>query len=195
MLLKVLDYFNERKAFKGMKVLKGIWGFTKIVIIGIVIAIILNTVIIINSDITSGSMLPTLKKGDRLIGSRISYLLSEPERGDVVIFKFPDDESKLYVKRIIGLPGETIIISDGKVYICDGKELEWAYLEEDYLLDSEHTKGDFGPYLIPADSYLMLGDNRENSEDSRYWINTYVNKEQIVAKVLFKYYVKFEWIK
>ena len=195
MLLKVLDYFNERKAFKGMKVLKGIWGFTKIVIIGIVIAIILNTVIIINSDITSGSMLPTLKKGDRLIGSRISYLLSEPERGDVVIFKFPDDESKLYVKRIIGLPGETIIISDGKVYICDGKELEWAYLEEDYLLDSEHTKGDFGPYLIPADSYLMLGDNRENSEDSRYWINTYVNKEQIVAKVLFKYYDKFEWIK
>ena len=86
------------------------------------------------------------------------------------------------LKRVIGLPGETVEIVDGKVYI-NGSDTP---LEEPYL--PEPMEGSYGPYTVPEGSYFMLGDNRNNSRDARYWENKFVKKEKIIAKVLFCYY-------
>ena len=142
-----------------------------------------------NATVPSGSMEPTVMTGDRVIGLRLAYMFSSPKRGDVIVFKYPDDRSVQYLKRIIGLPGEKVEIKDGKVYINDSEEP----LEEEYL--TVVPTDNYGPYFVPEDSYFMLGDNRNNSKDSRYWKNTYVKKEDIVAKVLFGYYPKFYWVK
>ena len=107
-------------------------------------------------------------------------------RGDIVIFKYPDDESVDYLKRIIGLPGETVEIISGKVYI-NGELLDEPYL-------SEEPTGDFGPYQVPEDSYFMLGDNRAVSKDSRYWHNTYVKKDKIIAKAFVMYWPSLKWL-
>lgn len=160
---------------------KEIFGYLRVIVAGIVIAVLLNKFVIINADITSESMRTTLEKGDKLIGLRLSYIFSKPERGDVIIFEYPDDGDKLLIKRVIGLPGEMVIIKDGLVYI-NGSEVP---LEEPYAHGV--SRQDFGPYLIPADCYFVLGDNRDNSKDSRYWKNTYVTKKQIIAKALFRY--------
>ena len=99
-----------------------------------------------------------------------------------MIFKYPDDESQLFIKRVIGLPGETVEIIDGKVYI-DGSETP---LDDSFI--PETMRGSFGPYEVPEDCYFMLGDNRNNSKDSRYWENTFVRFDQIVGKAIIRYY-------
>ena len=90
--------------------------------------------------------------------------------------------SQLYIKRVIGLPGDKVQIIDGKVYINDSE----TPLDEPYL--PEPPEGDYGPYYVPEDSYFMLGDNRNWSKDSRFWTNTYVKKEKVLAKAIFRYY-------
>ena len=154
--------------------------WAKVIVIAVAIALFLNYFVVINSRVPSGSMEPTIETGSRMIGLRLSYTFNDPERGDIIIFKYPDDESVYYVKRIIGLPGETVEIKDGFVYI-DGQ-----ILTEDYLTVT--TEGDFGPYEVPEGCYFVLGDNRNNSHDSRYWTNTYVPEENIVGKALFCYW-------
>ena len=120
---------------------------------------------------------------DRVIGSRLSYHFSDPERGDIVIFKYPDDPSIYYVKRIIGLPGDTIDIVDGAVYL-NGSDtpLDEPYLREPMLPEEPMH------FEVPDNCYFMMGDNRNNSNDARYWQNTYVERDAIIAKVLFRYW-------
>lgn len=162
-----------------------IWEWVKIIITAAVIAWALNTFIIANSRVPTGSMEQTIMTDDRVIGSRLSYLFSEPERGDVVIFRFPDNEKIYYVKRIIGTPGDTVDIVDGHVYLNGSEEP----LTEPYLSEPMRPEPPMH-FEVPEDSYLMLGDNRNYSADARYWKNTYVKKEKIIAKVLFRYFPK-----
>ena len=166
-----------------------IFGWIKVVAIALVVALLINKFVIANALIPSGSMESTIMTGDRVIGLRTSYLFTSPERGDIVIFKNPDDESKLYIKRIIGVPGDKVVISDGLVYINNSE----VPLEEEYL--SVTPKGNFGPYEVPEDSYFMLGDNRNVSKDSRYWENTFVKEEKIIAKAILRYYPSWGLIK
>lgn len=155
--------------------------------IAIVAALLINNFILLNVNIPSGSMQNTIMKGDRVFGFRLAYLFSEPERGDIVIFKWPDDESVNYIKRIIGLPGETVTIRGGKVYINDSD----TPLDEPYLAETPWDQ-DFGPYEVPEGHYFMLGDNRNNSKDSRAWKNTYVARDEILAKAFLKYWKGFQ---
>ena len=157
-------------------------SIVKIVVIAVVFALVFTNFIIINAEVPSGSMRDTIWEGDRLFGFRLAYKFSEPKRGDIIIFKFPDDETQNYVKRIIGLPNDIVQIKNGRVYI-NGEELDEPYIK-DYILDDGETY----TYIVPEDSYFMLGDNRNNSKDSRYWVNTFVKKEKIVAKVVVRYY-------
>lgn len=147
-------------------------------------ALFIKNFIIINAGVPSGSMENTIMTGDRFLGNRLAYIASEPKRGDIVVFKYPDNEEEIYVKRVIGLPGETIVIENGKVYI-DGSEqpLEETYLKEEWTVAA-------GPYTfeVPENSYFMMGDNRNNSWDARYWTNTYVQKEKILGKAMFVYW-------
>lgn len=152
--------------------------------VAMLVAVVLKNYVIINADIPTGSMENTIMPGDRLIGNRLAYLNTEPRRGDIVIFHYPDNEEDLYVKRIIGLPGETVTIEDGRVYIDDSTQpLEERYLKNSWFVST-------GPYHfeIPEGSYLMLGDNRNDSWDARYWENTYVKREKILGKAVVIYW-------
>ena len=127
----------------------------------------------------------TIMTGDRVIGSRLSYRFGDPKRGDIVIFHFPDDPTGTiyYVKRIIGLPGDTVDIIDGKVYLNGFKTpLDEPYIREP--MDPEPP----ARFEVPEDSYFMMGDNRNFSADARRWENKYVKRDKIIAKVLFRYY-------
>jgi len=108
--------------------------------------------------------------------------MKDPERYDIIIFKYPDDESQLFIKRLIGLPGDTVEIRNGKVFI-NGVEDEEANSHV-----PETPTGNYGPYVVPEGSYFMLGDNREHSKDSRFWQNTFVTYDEIVGKAIVRYY-------
>ena len=162
------------------------WIFS--IAIGVIIAVLINRFVLINARVPSASMENNIMTGDRLFGYRLAYVNEEVERGDIVIFKFPDDESQLFIKRVIGLPNETVTIIDGKVYIDDNKEP----LYEPYL--AQEMVGTFGPYEVPENCYFMLGDNRNYSRDSRFWENTYVSKDKILGKALFSYFPKISTI-
>jgi signal peptidase I len=152
--------------------------------IAIATAILLKNYVIINANVPSGSMENTIMPGDDLLGFRLSYLFSEPERGDIVIFKFPDDESQNFIKRVIGLPGEKVVIDDGKIYINDSKTpLDESYLKEEWVIGTGYYE-----FNVPLGCYLVMGDNRNDSNDARYWENTYVTKEEIIGKAEFIYY-------
>ncbi len=163
------------------------------IILAVAIALFLKNCVIANAKVPTGSMLNTIQEGDRIIASRLAYLNDDPERYDIIIFKYPDDESQYFVKRVIGLPGETVNIVNGIVYVTktDGTTIQ---LDDSFVTNCVPV-GNFGPYVVPEDSYFMLGDNRNNSEDSRYWENKYVKKDKIIGKVLFRYYPTISSIK
>ncbi len=155
----------------------------------VIIAIILKSVVFANAVVPTGSMLNTIHEGDRIIASRLAYINEDPQRYDVIIFNYPDDETQIYVKRVIGLPGETVQVVNGVVYVTktDGETIQL----DDSFVTNGTPEGDFGPFEVPADSYFMMGDNRNSSWDSRFWNNKFVNKEKILGKVKFKYYPSF----
>ncbi len=163
-------------------------SWIKTIAMAVVIAVLINSFVIVNATVPTGSMENTIMPGDRIIALRLTYYVSSPERGDIVVFRYPDDESVLYVKRVIGLPGETVEVKDGEVYINNSD----TPLDDSFV--KEQPLGDFGPYEVPEDCYFMMGDNRNNSQDSRYWVNKYVEKDKILGKVYFKYYKGFEFL-
>lgn len=158
-------------------------AWAKTIGVALVLAFVINKGIIVNATVPSASMESTIMVGDRLIANRLAYLRAEPERGDVITFRFEEDEGKMYVKRLIGLPGDLVEIIDGKVYI------DSIALEEPYL-NAELDTRSFGPYIVPEDHYFFLGDNRTNSRDSRLWENPYIDREALKGKVILGYYPK-----
>lgn len=158
-----------------------------VIVLALVVALFINFVIIINSTVPTGSMENTIMPGSRMIGLRVSYWFNDPQRGDIVVFKYPDDPSQIFVKRVIGLPGETVEIIDGVTYI-DGEELDEPYINPNYALTKNLESEDYGPYIVPEKSYFVMGDNRGNSKDARFWTNTYVQKKAILGKALFVYW-------
>ena len=138
------------KKYEGPSMMEELWEYVKMIVFVVVIVFIINNVLLINARIPSESMEKTIMTGDRVFGNRLAYMTKDPERFDIVIFKFPDDESQLFIKRVIGLPGETVTIKDGKVYINDSEEP----LDDSFV--AETPGGDFGPYKVPEGSYLCL---------------------------------------
>jgi signal peptidase I len=132
--------------------------------------------------IPAASMMPTIEIGDRLIADMRIYNKKLPARGDIVVFKYPPDESILYVKRAIGLPGEKLEMIGRVVYI-NGQAMKESYAHYMYPGSiNEH----WGPYLIPKSSYLVLGDNRDNSQDSRFW--GYISQSKIIGQARYLYW-------
>ena len=173
---------NMSKPVVKNSIWKELWEYIKMIIFVIVVVLIVNNVLLINARVPSESMEKTIMTGDRFFGNRLAYLFNDPERFDIVVFKYPDDESQLFVKRVIGLPGETVEIREGKVYIngCD------TPLDDSF--SPETPMGNYGPYVVPEGSYFMLGDNRNHSGDSRFWKQPYVEKDKIVGKAILRYF-------
>lgn len=158
------------------------WVFTFALAIGL--ALVLKSYVIINATVPTGSMEHTIEPGDDLFGLRLTYHFSDVKRGDIIIFRFPDDETQKYVKRVIGLPGEKVTIDQGKIYIDDSE----TPLDEPYLKDQwVQATGPF-EFEVPEDGYLVMGDNRNDSYDARYWEHTYVTKDEIIGKAYLIYY-------
>lgn len=158
-----------------------------ILIASFAVGMFLRSFIFFVAIVPTDSMVPTINANDQLIGSRIVYLFSDVKRGDVIVFDFPDSPNQLYVKRAIGLPGDTIEIKEGVVYINDEMYNESGFMEE--------PTGNFDKITVPKDCYFVLGDNRNNSYDSRYWKTTnFVSKDAILGKVLIRTSPKFSKI-
>ena len=161
---------------------KELFQWVLVIIGAVILAFLIDTFVIVNAQIPSGSMENTIMTGDRVFGNRLAYKFSDPKRFDIIIFKYPDDESQLFIKRIIGLPGETVEIHDGNIYI-NGSDTP---LEDVDI--KEPMEGSFGPYTVPEDCYFVMGDNRNNSRDSRYWEHTFVTRDEILGKAVFRYW-------
>ena len=167
-----------------LDVKKEILSWVEVIAIAVLAAWFLTQFIIVNATVPSGSMQNTIQPKDRLFGLRLTYYFSSPKRGDIAVFKYPVNEALIsqlndadgkaflkandikhtnYIKRVIGLPGETVEIKDAKIYI-DGELLEEDYLKEEWVV-----RNDGFTFEVPEGCYLMLGDNRNNSSDGRYW--------------------------
>ncbi|PIR02403.1 MAG: signal peptidase I [Candidatus Nealsonbacteria bacterium CG_4_9_14_0_2_um_filter_37_38] len=158
-----------------------IWEITKIVIIALLIVVPIRYFIFQPFLVRGQSMEPDFQDGNYLIIDEISYRFNEPQRGEVVVFKFPNLPSQRFIKRIIGLPGEVIKIEDGKIIVS--KEGESQVLDESKYLPLTETLGDFQISLAEG-QYFVLGDNRPSSYDSRRW--GVLPKENIIGKVFIK---------
>jgi signal peptidase I len=172
------------------------------IIIAVLIALFIRTFIVQAFKIPSSSMEPTLLVGDHLLVSKFIYGVKipftdirlfqykKPQRGDIIVFVYPKDRSKDFIKRVIALEGEKVEILYNKIYI-DDKLIDdpWGYFNETsgrakYLQPMER----FGPVFVPKDSLFVLGDNRDNSQDSRFW--GYVNISEVKGKAFIIY---FSW--
>lgn len=173
------------------------------VVVALLLAFVIRAFIVQAFKIPSGSMLETLQIGDHLLVSKFAYDVrlpsniwldttdgkvlaktGDPERGDIIVFKFPEDESKDFIKRVIGTPGDTIEIKN-KVVFINGEPIDEPYTL--HTSDSDVPGRDtFGPYTVPEDEYFVMGDNREGSYDSRFWGP--VKRSKIVGKALIIYW-------
>jgi signal peptidase I len=153
-----------------------------------VIAVLIVGFVVQPVRVEGQSMMPKLHDQDRIFVNKFIYPLREwigdkvpIKRGDIVVLLYPDDPSKSYIKRVVGLPGEEVNVENGRLYI-DGKQIDEPYLDSEYL--SADTMP--GSVHVKEHHYFVLGDNRRNSSDSRYW--GLVPEKYIYGKAIFRYY-------
>ncbi|CAA7602381.1 Peptidase S24/S26, beta-ribbon domain protein [Acididesulfobacillus acetoxydans] len=161
---------------------KAVFELVQILVFAFVLSWGLRSTVVEAMTIPSGSMLPTIQLQDRVMVDKIAYKFSGINRQDVIVFHPPKDVNNptgdLWIKRVIGLPGDTVQIKDGKVFV-NGKALNEPYemAKPDY---------DYGPIKVPADSYFVLGDNRNDSLDSHIW--GVLPAKNVVGRAMFKYW-------
>jgi signal peptidase I len=136
-----------------------------------------------NFRVEGFSMEPTLHTGQYLLVDKVSYMVGEPQRGDIVVLRFPQDPRRDFIKRIIALPGEEVEVRSGVVYI-DGKPLEEPYIRDKPLYF-------YGRQRVPPNQYFVLGDNRNNSHDSHVW--DWLPEEYIIGKAWVSYWPVDTW--
>jgi signal peptidase I len=142
------------------------WELARFAIIAIIIVLPIRMFIAQPFIVSGASMDPTFHDGDYLIIDEISYLTGNPERNDVVVFKYPKDTKKFFIKRIIGLPGETVDVNGKEVKITNEENKDGFILNQEYVQNTSNTNGH---YVLEDDEYFVMGDNRSASSDSRYW--------------------------
>ena len=168
---------EEKKGFK-----REALSWVICIVVTILLTEFILNFVIINANIPSGSMENTIMTNDKLIALRTSYWFNDPKLGDIIIFKYPDDETEWFIKRVIALPGETVLVKDGKVYINGSKKA----LSEPYI--KEEPVEDFGPYKVPKNGYFVMGDNRNYSKDSRFPDVGNIRRADIIGKAWLRIY-------
>jgi signal peptidase I len=174
--------------------------YTQAIIIAIIIAFFIRTFFVQAFKIPSGSMIPTLQIGDWLLVNKVIYGIkipvlrktlipfTEPKRGDVVVFVYPMDRSKDFIKRVIGVGGDIIEIKNKKIYINGTafNDTHGIYTDSLILPRSMQPRDNFGPVKVPAGHIFAMGDNRDNSYDGRFW--GFVNLDDVVGKAFIIYW-------
>ena len=153
---------------KNDSVWHSILEWVKVIIIALIIALPIRWYVAEPFIVNGASMDPTFATGQFLVVDRLTYRFEAPKRGDVIIFEYPNDPSTYYIKRIIGLPGETVNINDGKITIVNKENPNGFTLNEPYL-SPEHLSYDTSSKTLTPTQYFVMGDNRAQSSDSRYW--------------------------
>ena len=167
MLENLKEQIERKKSFlKGVGIF--LWEVTKIVVISLAIIIPIRYFLIQPFFVRGASMEPNFGDGEYLVIDELSYRFHEPGRGDVIVFRFPQDPSQYYIKRIIGLPDEKIEIKEEKIIIYNQENPDGFYLSESGYLPEEKTLGQMN-MTLDEDEYFVLGDNRAASSDSRRW--------------------------
>lgn len=162
---------------------KNFFEFIKEPLLAVLAALLISQFLIMHTRIPSGSMIPTINKGDHLIVNLIPNYYREPKRGEIVVFEYNGEN---LIKRVIGMPGDEIDLIDGKVYINKEEIDETAYIHTfNSTREYVGSEVDF-PYIVPENSYFMMGDNREGSADSRIFGS--ISKDKIIAIGAFKIY-------
>ena len=185
---------------------KPVWReYLEALIWAVVLALIIRTWGVQAFKIPSGSMKPTLLIGDHLLVSKSCYGIKlpfsdkvlipvgDPQRGDIVVFRFPEDRDKDFIKRIIGLPGETVEVRNKQVYI-NGRPLKdpWSHTSDRIILPpGVQPRDNFGPVRVPPNHYFVMGDNRDQSYDSRFWFGGrggFVPRHDILGRAFIIYW-------
>jgi signal peptidase I len=171
--------------------------YAEALIVALVLAFFIRSFVVQAFKIPSGSMLQTLQIGDHLLVTKFAYgvkipftnsMIIEregPERGDVIVFDFPEDPSKDFIKRVIAVPGDVIEIREKKVFL-NGEELSEPYIQHVDASTSVPRRDNFGPVMVPENKYFVMGDNRDESYDSRFW--GFVERNTIAGKALILYW-------
>ena len=174
--------------------------YIEAILLAIVIAFFIRTFVIQAYKIPSGSMKPTLQIGDHILVSKFNYgvklpflrstliPIGTPKRGDILVFIYPEDRSKDFIKRLVGLPGDTIEIRNKKI-LLNGLPLNDAYgvyVDNLIIPASVQPRDNFGPVTVPAESIFVMGDNRDESYDSRFW--GFVKMQDVLGKALIIYW-------
>lgn len=165
---------NNNKTSKLSSTIK---EYVLIIVGAVILTILIQKFVVFKAHIPTGSMVPTLEVDDNVFVSRLIQK-DKLKRGEIIVFD-SKEKGKIFVKRLIGLPGEKVELKGTEVYI-DGK-----LLEEDYV---KNPSNDNYTFIVPEGKYLFLGDNRANSDDARYWDNTYIDQEDIMGKVVLRIY-------
>jgi signal peptidase I len=157
--------------------------YAEAILVAVVLALFIRTFVVQAFKIPSGSMKPTLLVGDHILvnkfiyGVKLPFLgttlipVTDPKRQDVVVFKFPEDTKKDFIKRVIGISGDIVEVRDKKVYLNDKPmvDMHGSYLDPDVIPGRARSRDNFGPVTVPAGALFVMGDNRDHSYDSRFW--------------------------
>src|SRR4030042_2662929 len=173
-----------------------LWEYSEAIVLAIVIALFVRTFVIQAYKIPSGSMKPTLLVGDHILVSKCNYGIKipfvrttlipvgAPERGDIMVFIYPEDRSKDFIKRLIGLPGDTIEIRNKKIFIngLPYNDKHGVHVDNLIIPGGVQPRDNFGPVKVPEGGFFVLGDNRDESYDGRFW--GFVSEKDILGKAL-----------
>jgi signal peptidase I len=174
--------------------------YSESIIIAIILALVIRTFVVQAFKIPSGSMEDTLAIGDHILVSKFIYgtkipfsdkrilKIRDPRRGDVIVFEYPEDPSKDFIKRVIGTPGDEVEVKEKKVYI-NGMPYEnphEVHKEKELIPREQNPRDNFGPVKVPENSYFVMGDNRDRSYDSRFW--GFVKNSKIKGLAFIKYW-------
>ncbi len=177
-----------------------VWEYIKAIGTALVLALVIRAYVVQAFKIPSGSMIPTLLIGDHILVNKFIFgtklplsdkrvlSIKRPERGDVVVFKYPEDRSKDFIKRVVGVEGDVVEEKNKEIFV-NGKRVNEPFIQ--HTDNSVHTgvmepRDNFGPYLVPKDKLFVMGDNRDQSYDSRYW--GYVDMKDLRGKAFVIYW-------
>lgn len=157
---------------------RGAFDFAKTLVIAFLLAQLVMVSVAQAFQVEQYSMEPTLLPHDRVLVNKFIYRFRAPYRGDVIVLRYPRDPGRNYIKRIVAVPGDLVEIKNGHLLI-NGRQVEEFYL-------NGAPSGDYGPETVPADSFFVLGDNRNNSEDSRAF--GFLKREQVIGRAVLIYW-------